>query len=63
LVALEAGGNAHVDVAAAGLTAAALLVLAAARSARKTGAGAALLGLAIATKPPRRATSRSTPPK
>lgn len=49
-VALESGGNAHVDVAAAGLTAAALLVLAAARSTRKTGAGAALLGLAIATK-------------
>jgi glycosyl transferase family 87 len=50
-VALEAGNNAHVDVVAVGITAAALLVLATAR--RRTGRtilGGVLLGLAIATK-------------
>jgi hypothetical protein len=50
-VALEAGNNAHVDIVAVGITAAALLVLATAR--RRTGRtilGGVLLGLAIATK-------------
>ena len=49
-VALEAGNSAHVDVVAAGITAAALLVLASARTARRTVLGGVLLGLAIATK-------------
>jgi Glycosyltransferase family 87 len=49
-VALEAGNNAHVDVIAVGICAAALLVLATARTTRKTILGGALLGLAIATK-------------
>jgi hypothetical protein len=50
-VALEAGNSAHVDVVAVGLTAAALLVLAAAGGrTRPTVVGGALLGLAIATK-------------
>ena len=49
-VALEAGNSAHVDVIAVGITAAALLVLATARTTRKTIAGGMLLGLAIATK-------------
>jgi Glycosyltransferase family 87 len=49
-VALEAGNSAHVDVVAVGITAAALLVLATARTTRKTIAGGVLLGLAIATK-------------
>jgi Glycosyltransferase family 87 len=49
-VALEAGNSAHVDVIAVGITAAALLVLATARTARRTALGGALLGLAIATK-------------
>ena len=50
-VALEAGNSAHVDVVAAGLAAAALLVLATARTTRRTILGGILLGLAIATKP------------
>jgi hypothetical protein len=49
-VALEAGNSAHVDVVAVGITAAALLVLATARTTRKTILGGVLLGLAIATK-------------
>jgi hypothetical protein len=49
-VALEAGNSAHVDVVAVGITAAALLALATARTARKTIGGGILLGLAIATK-------------
>jgi len=50
-VALEAGNNAHVDVVAVGITAAALMVLASARGrTRPTVLGGVLLGLAIATK-------------
>jgi hypothetical protein len=49
-VALEAGNNAHVDILAVGLTAAALVVLAKAGSRERTVLGGALLGLAIATK-------------
>ena len=49
-VALEAGNSAHVDVVAVGITAAALLVLATARTTRRTVLGGVLLGLAIATK-------------
>jgi Glycosyltransferase family 87 len=49
-VALEAGNSAHVDVVAAGITAAALLVLGTARTTRRTVLGGVLLGLAIATK-------------
>jgi hypothetical protein len=49
-VALEAGNNAHVDVIAVGIAAAAILVLATARTTRRTIAGGILLGLAIATK-------------
>jgi hypothetical protein len=49
-VALEAGNSAHVDVIAVGITAAALLMLATARTTRKTIGGGVLLGLAIATK-------------
>ena len=49
-VALEAGNSAHVDVVAVGITAAALLVLATARTWRSTAVGGVLLGLAIATK-------------
>src|SRR5580692_8116610 len=49
-VALEAGNSAHVDVIAAGIAAAALLVLASARTTRRTVLGGVLLGLAIATK-------------
>jgi len=49
-VALEAGNSAHVDVIAVGIAAAALLVLARARTARRTALGGILLGLAIATK-------------
>ena len=49
-VALEAGNSAHVDVIAVGITAAALLVLATARTTRRTIGGGILLGLAIATK-------------
>src|ERR1700683_1822776 len=51
MVALEAGNSAHVDVVAAGLAAAALLILATARTTRRTVLGGILLGLAIATKP------------
>jgi hypothetical protein len=50
LVALEAGNNAHVDVAAVGLAAAALLVLARARTRRAAVLGGVLLGAAVATK-------------
>jgi Glycosyltransferase family 87 len=49
-VALEAGNSAHVDVIAVGLAAAAILVLATARTTRRTVLGGVLLGLAIATK-------------
>jgi Glycosyltransferase family 87 len=49
-VALEAGNNAHVDVIAVGLAAAAILVLATARTTRRTILGGILLGLAVATK-------------
>jgi hypothetical protein len=49
-VALEAGNNAHVDVIAVGLAAAAILVLATARTTRRTVLGGILLGLAVATK-------------
>jgi hypothetical protein len=50
LVGLEAGNNAHVDVLAAFLTAAALLTLAREGGRGRTASGAALLGLAIAAK-------------
>jgi Glycosyltransferase family 87 len=49
-VALEAGNSAHVDVVAVGLAAAALLVLATARTRGRTVLGGVLMGLAIATK-------------
>ena len=49
-VALEAGNSAHVDVIAVGITAAALLISATARTRRKAVGGGILLGLAIATK-------------
>jgi hypothetical protein len=49
-VALETGNGAHVDVLAVLLTVAALLVLSQARTRRGSGAGGALLGLAVATK-------------
>jgi glycosyl transferase family 87 len=49
-VALEAGSSAHVDVIAVGLTLVAILLLATARTRRRTIAGGILLGLAIATK-------------
>jgi len=49
-VALEAGNSAHVDVVAVGIAAAALLVLATARTRGRTVLGGVLLGLAIATK-------------
>ena len=49
-VALEAGNSAHVDVVAVGIAAAALLVLATARTFSRTVLGGVLLGLAIATK-------------
>ena len=49
-VALEAGNSAHVDVVAVAITTAALLLLATARTGRRTIAGGVLLGLAIATK-------------
>src|SRR5580658_1589484 len=49
-VALEAGNSAHVDVVAVAITAAALLILSAARTRRRTVLGGILLGLAIATK-------------
>ena len=50
LTALEAGNNAHVDVLAAFLTAAALLTLARGGGRGRTASGAALLGLAVAAK-------------
>jgi hypothetical protein len=50
MVALEAGNSAHVDVVAVGITAAAILVLASARTTRRTILGGVLLGLAVATK-------------
>ncbi|MGD0603323.1 MAG: glycosyltransferase 87 family protein [Streptosporangiaceae bacterium] len=50
MVALEAGNSAHVDVVAAGIAAAAILLLATARTTRRTILGGILLGLAIATK-------------
>jgi hypothetical protein len=49
-VALEAGNNAHVDVLAVGLAAAALVLLARAGPMRRTVLGGVVLGLAIATK-------------
>jgi hypothetical protein len=49
-VALEAGNNAHVDVLAVGLAAAALIILARAGRLRHTLLGGVLLGLAIAAK-------------
>ncbi len=49
-VVLEAGNSAHVDVVAVAITAAAILVLATARTTRRTILGGILLGLAIATK-------------
>ena len=49
-VILEAGNNAHVDVVAVGITLAAVLALATARTTRRTIIGGILLGLAIATK-------------
>ena len=49
-VVLEAGNSAHVDVVAVGITAAAILALATARTTRRTILGGILLGLAIATK-------------
>jgi hypothetical protein len=50
LVALEAGNNAHVDVVAAFLTVAALVVVARSTTARADTAAGGLLGLAVATK-------------
>ena len=50
LVALEAGNNAHVDVLAAFITAAALMVLAKRGRLRRSLAGGLLIGLAICTK-------------
>jgi hypothetical protein len=49
-VILEAGNSAHVDVVAVAITTAAILVLATARTTRRTVLGGVLLGLAIATK-------------
>jgi hypothetical protein len=49
-VVLEAGNNAHVDVVAVGIAAAAILLLATAHTTRRTVLGGILLGLAIATK-------------
>jgi Glycosyltransferase family 87 len=49
-VALEAGQNGHVDVVAVALTVIALLLLARAKTKRRTVLGGVLLGLAIATK-------------
>jgi Glycosyltransferase family 87 len=50
LVAVEAGSNGHVDVAAVFATGLSLLVLARARSHRASAVGGVLFGLAIATK-------------
>ena len=49
-VAFEAGNDAHVDVLAAGLTVASLVVLARARTRGRAAVGGSLLGLAVATK-------------
>jgi glycosyl transferase family 87 len=49
-VALEAGNSAHVDVVAVAITVVALLLLATARTRRRSVLGGVLLGLAIATK-------------
>jgi hypothetical protein len=49
-VAVEAGNSAHVDVIAVGIAAAAILLLATARTTRRTILGGVLLGLAVATK-------------
>ena len=49
-VVLEAGNSAHVNVVAVAITAAAVLILATARTTRRTIVGGILLGLAIATK-------------
>ena len=49
-VALEAGNSAHVDVIAVGIAAAAIMLLATARTTRRTVLGGILLGLAVATK-------------
>jgi hypothetical protein len=49
-VAFEAANDAHVDVLAAGLTVASLVVLARARTRGRAVAGGGLLGLAVATK-------------
>ena len=49
-VILEAGNSAHVDVIAVGITTAAILALATARTTRRTVLGGVLLGLAVATK-------------
>ena len=49
-VALEAGNNGHVDVVAVAVALAAILLLATARTTRRTIVGGVLLGLAIATK-------------
>jgi hypothetical protein len=49
-VALEAGNNGHVDVVAVAIVLAAILLLATARTRRRTVFGGVLLGLAIATK-------------
>jgi hypothetical protein len=50
LIAIEAGNNAHLDVVSTFLAAAALLAAALAKTWRGTASGAALLGLAVATK-------------
>jgi Glycosyltransferase family 87 len=49
-VVVEAGNSAHVDVIAVGIAAAAILLLATARTTRRTILGGVLLGLAVATK-------------
>ncbi len=49
-VAFEAGNDAHVDVVAAGLSVASLIVLARARTRGRAAVGGSLLGLAVATK-------------
>ena len=49
-VAFEAGNDAHVDVLAAGLSVASLIVLARARTRGRAAVGGSLLGLAVATK-------------
>jgi hypothetical protein len=49
-VVFETGNDAHVDVLAAGLTVASLVVLARARTRRRAAVAGSLLGLAVATK-------------